>query len=384
MKTLYFDLIGGTSGDMTVAALLDLGASFARLKAGLKRIKLSGYSVKMTAVERGHVKAAKFDVSVTAPKNRSYREIVRLVEKSRFKAGVKKNILRVFQELAKAEVAAHGHRHGDIRFEQLGEIDSIVDIAAACLCLDMLDVGKIVYSFIPLNKTIAAATSELLKGKKVYFTDALYENVTPTGMAILAALGEQVDPQMRRIFSSGPSGYGTGAIDPAGISNVLRVVELKGQDTGYESDEVLVIEANIDDMNPQVFDYILEKVFEAGALDVFIQPVVMKKSRPGFLLTVLSKKENFGKITGIVLSETTTIGLRFYPVQRLKLKREMQTVVFKGMKARIKVVYLPNGETRVFPEYEYCKILAKRTKIPVLEIYDRIKRKAESKWRFQG
>ncbi len=148
-----------------------------------------------------------------------------------------------------------------------------------------------------------------------------------------------------------------------------------------ETDEALVIESNIDDMNPQFFDYLFEKLFEAGAMDVFIENVIMKKTRPGFLLTILSNAENLGKISALVLSQTSSIGLRFYPVQRLKLSRRIEHVAYMGIKARVKLAYLPSGGLKVSPEYEDCKILAKKTNEPISKIYNDLKKKAELKWR---
>jgi uncharacterized protein (TIGR00299 family) protein len=384
MKTLYFDLIGGTSGDMTVAALLDLGVSLNHLKRELKKISVKGYALKKGQVQRGHVRAAMFSVTISQPKNYSYFQIVKLIKASRLSNAVKTNILKVYEALSKAERKVHGHRHVNLDFKQLGDIDSIIDIAATCIALEKIGADDILYSVIPVNKAIAPATLELIRGKKAYFTGLLYENVTPTGAAILFALGKQLDTSFKNIFLMERCGYGAGCLDPIECSNVLRAVVLKQTAPAMEADEAVLIESNIDDMNPQFFDYLFEKLFDAGALDVFIENVIMKKTRPGFLLTVLSNAENLGKISELVLSQTSSIGLRFHPVQRLKLARRIEYVVHNGCRARVKLAYLPSGGLKAAPEYEDCKLLAKKTNEPISKIYDHLKQKAELKWRSQA
>lgn len=384
MKTLYFNLIGGASGDMIVAAFLDFGVDLAYLKRELKKIKVNGYVLRKSRVERGHVKALKFDVVIQNPRNYSYPQIMRLIKTSRFSSAVKEKILKVYQALFEAEVNVHGHRHTEVRFEQLGDIDSIIDIACACICLDKIGVAELFYSVVPLNHKIAPATQELLKGKTVYFTGSVYENVTPTGMAFLSSLGKQIDPVLKNIGTMGSCGYGAGAFNPAECSNVLCVAELEKSAPGLETDEIQVIEGNIDDMNPQFFEYIFERLFEAGALDVFLTNVIMKKTRPGFLLTVLSNGENLGKIAGLIFDETTTLGVRFYPVRRLIVRRKIETLQYKGRRIRVKVASLADDRMKIAPEYEDCKMIAQATGAPVSKVYREIQQKAEKQWRFQG
>ncbi len=383
MKDLYFDIIGGISGDMTVAALLDLGVDLGFLRRELAKIGVAGYKIKTSIVARGHAQALKFDVVITKPKNYSYRQIVRLIRTSGLLPGVRKNILKVYEALMFAETKVHGHRHNDVSFHQLGDIDSIVDIAGACICLDKLGVVRILYSAVPLSNKIAPATLELLKDKNVYFTGLLYENVTPTGAAILAALGGPMEAGLQETYMIKRAGCGAGACDPVEIPNCLRAIELERGGAPFETDETFVIESNIDDMNPQFFDYLFERLFEAGAYDAFIENVIMKKTRPGFLLTALSNRENLDKITRIVLEETTTLGVRFYPANRLKCVRKIETIDLGGHKARVKLAYLPHSVVKAAPEYEDCKALAKKTRQPISKVYSRIKQKAELKWRSQ-
>lgn len=380
MKTLYFDLIGGISGDMTVAALLDLGAPFAMLKSELAKLNVRGFTLKRSRVARGHTEAVKFDVAVRKENRFSHREIARLIGRSRLVAGVKDRVMSVYACLARAEDRAHGHAHADRHFEEVGDIDSVVDIAASCICLDWLGAGRILYSTIPVNKKIAPATFELLSGKRIYFTQEIFENVTPTGMSILAALGEQMEYSSSLHFECGRTGYGAGSFDWPQTPNVLRVAELKTAASGLECDDMLVIEANIDDMNPQFYDLLFERLFAAGAADVFIQNVLMKKTRPGVLLTVLAQPELLRRICRLILSETTTTGVRYFPTRRLKLKRETVRVDFGTMKARVKRITLPDGAVRLAPEYDDCKALAQAKNLAISEAYHLIQRKAKEVW----
>ena len=380
MRMLYFDIIGGIAGDMTVGALLDLGVDFDDLKRELRKIRLQGYTLKKKRVERNHIQATKFDVIVQNNKNYSYRGIIRLIRASQLSKEVKDKILKVYQTLSDAEIKVHGHRHQNIYFEQLGDMDSVIDIAASCICLDKVRATQIYYSIIPLNHKVAPATLELLKNKKIYFTEHIFENVTPTGIAILSVLGQQMDSFSKDVFSVCRYGYGAGELNPSENSNVLRVMELERKNSALESDEIMVIEANIDDMSPQFFEYIFDRLLQAGAYDVFIENVVMKKTRPGFLLKVLSNGENSDKISHLILTETTSLGVRFYPASRLKLSRKIENLNFRGRKVRVKLAQLPGGGLKVTPEYEDCKALAKESNLSISKIYDEIKRKAEIKW----
>ena len=367
---------------MTVAALLDYGFSFETIKKELSKIKIRGYFLKKRSVRRGHAQALQWEVCVTGNKNYSYNEIVRLVQSSRLSIPVKGNILKIYKVLRDAEIKVHGHRHQNIKFHQLGEIDTILDIASICISLEKLGVERVVYGTIPVSTQVAPATMELLLGKNIYFNSLTYENVTPTGMAFLCALGKQVQADLKHVFQIGRCGYGAGSYDALGVSNVLRVTELKTKEL-FQTDEIYLLEANIDDMNPQFFEYVFDKLFQAGALDVFVQNVYMKKTRPGFLLTVLSNEENLGKISHLVLKETTTSGVRFYLAQRWKLDRKIAQIHLRGCQVRVKLIRDVCGEWRPVPEFKDCRALAEKTQIPISKIYNEVQKKAESKWRSQ-
>lgn len=376
MTDLYFDLIGGISGDMTVAGLLSLGVDLKFLKKELLKIKIKNYFLKTSHIQRGHIKALKFDCCARSKKNYTYNQIIGLVNDSKLDRKIKEDIKKVYCVLKDAEVAVHGHKHENIHFHQIGEIDSIIDIASVCICLNKLEVKNIFFGAIPVGNKMSPAAFKLFENKEVYFNAAMFENVTPTGMAILAALGRQVDAAMKDSFKIGRCGYGGGQVDMPGLTNVLRVAELSAKELDY--DELCVIESNIDDMNPQFFEYIFDKLFEAGALDVFVSSLYMKKTRPGFLLTVLSKPEKLGMISRLVLAQTSTTGVRYYFVRRLKLERQLRCLRYKGFKVRVKYIQLPDGAHRLAPEYDDCKALAKKIKLPIARIYDEIKEKAQA------
>lgn len=369
MKTLYFDIIGGMSGDMAVAALVDLGVSRKRLEAGLSKLDIKGFDLAWRRLQRGHIEALKFDVLVKETRNFSYPQIRKLLIKSSLSPEVRKNCLAVYEILKRSEQSVHGRSY-DGHFHQLGELDSIVDIVAFCLCLQELGAPRVFYSVIPLSLKVSPAVSKMLEGDLVYFTPWSHENITPTGMAILRAFGKQLEKD-RENFVYGKCGFGAGTKDPLEVSNVLRVTGLgeSGLKGLPESEEVLVIEANIDDMNPQIFGYVFERLFAEGAIDVFVQNVMMKKSRPGFLLTVLSKPDNLGKISDIVFRETSTIGLRYHSAGRIKLTRSVSRTSIPGLgHVRLKTVILPDGTKRSMPEYEDCVVLSKKNKLPLIEV----------------
>ncbi len=374
MKMVYFDLLGGVSGDMTVAAFIDMGVSLSRVRRELGKLAVGGYGVKTCRVQRGHGDAVRFDVSVRREKNLSYREIMRLIKASRLGRNVQERMVKVYETLKDAEARIHGHAHHDVRFHQLGEIDSLVDVAAACICMEACGVSGLLYSVIPLGLKVAPAVSVMLEGQEVCFTPWPLENVTPTGLAILRALGTQVRRDVQEHFVYGRCGYGAGRENPPGMTNALRIAELSAKNRPPEGDTVMVLEANIDDTSPQVYAYVSGRLFEAGALDVFLQNIMMKKSRPGILLTVLSDARNFDKISDIVFRETSTIGLRYYPAGRITLRRSFAKTRVAGESVRIKTVVLPDGSRRSSPEYDDCIRAAGKTGRPLQEILELAKR----------
>src|SRR5689334_11059022 len=379
MRIIYGDLIGGASGDMFAAALLDLGLPLAALKAELKKIPGLKFRLELGDKKVGAMHAKRFKV-ITAKKEpeRSWADIRRLIRQSALADAVKERALDIFARLAEAEGKVHGIAAARVHFHEVGATDSIVDIVAAAIGMDYLKAGACHFSRIPLGRGVTRsrhgalplpgpATLELLKGLPIEWIDLQAETVTPTGAAIVAALGSG--------FGAAPAmtieriGYGAGTKEFPARPNLLRLV-LGRDEAAAGREAMLVIETNFDDMSPEFYDYLFERLFAAGARDVFLSAVQMKKNRPGTLLTALVEPDLREKIAEIIFSETSTIGVRYYPVERAILKRDIVRVKTKYGPVKVKVVVEPGGGRRGAPEYDDVKRIAALKKVPLKAVYD--------------
>ncbi|HEY6197319.1 MAG TPA: nickel pincer cofactor biosynthesis protein LarC [Candidatus Binatia bacterium] len=379
MRIVYGDLIGGASGDMFAAALLDLGLPLDALKAELKKIPGLQYRLEVGSKKVGAIRAARFRVATGKKEpERSWAEIRRMLRQSALEEPIKERALDIFARLAAAEGKVHGVAPERVHFHEVGATDSIVDIVAAAAGSQHLKIDAFYFSRIPLGRGVTRsrhgalplpgpATLELLKGLPVEWIDLAAETVTPTGAAIIASLGKS--------FAAAPEmavekvGYGAGAREFPDRPNLLRLV-LGENDAASQRDEMLVIETNIDDMSPELYDYVFERLFAAGARDVFLTPVQMKKNRPGVLLSVVGEASLREKMTAIIFSETSTIGVRYYPVARAVLKREVVRVKTKYGAVKVKVVEQPDGARRAAPEYDDVRRIAALKKVPLKAVYD--------------
>ena len=379
MRIVYGDLIGGASGDMFAAALLDLGLPLDALKAELKKIPGLQYRLEVGSKKVGAIRAARFRVATGKKEpERSWAEIRRMLRQSALEEPIKERALDIFARLAAAEGKVHGVAPERVHFHEVGATDSIVDIVAAAAGSQHLKIDAFYFSRIPLGRGVTRsrhgalplpgpATLELLKGLPVEWIDLAAETVTPTGAAIIASLGKS--------FAAAPEmavekvGYGAGAREFPDRPNLLRLV-LGENDAASQRDEMLVIETNIDDMSPELYDYVFERLFAAGARDVFLTPVQMKKNRPGVLLSVVGEACLREKMTAIIFSETSTIGVRYYPVARAVLKREVVRVKTKYGAVKVKVVEQPDGARRGAPEYDDVRRIAALKKVPLKAVYD--------------
>ena len=383
MRIAYFDLVSGISGDMTVAALLDLGVPRKRLQEELD--KLSGVDFRIRAGRKtvNGIRASRFQVMVGKDQpQRSWSGIRRLIERSGLSAEVKARSIAVFSKLAEAEGKVHGVAPEDVHFHEVGAVDSIVDIVAAAIGTWHLDVDTFACSAVPLGRGLtrslhgvlpvpAPATLELLKGFPVEDAGLEAENVTPTGAAILSALvTEKGGAPAMRIERTG---YGAGTLEFPDRPNVLRIV-LGESEPALDRDRMLVMETQIDDMNPEIYDYVLESLFAAGARDVTLSPVQMKKNRPGTLLRILAEPELRDALARIVLRETSTLGVRCYPVDRLVLRREVRKLKTRFGTLTVKVAEEPGGGKRVTPEYEEARKIAASKTVPLKAVYDEVTR----------
>ena len=405
MKIAYFDCFAGVSGDMTLGALLDAGLDLDQLKIELKKLPLDGYHISAEKVMKKGISGTKFDVHLEDhdhtheqdhhhhhahghhhQPHRGLKEIREIIESSTLDAKIKETALAVFTRLGEAEAKIHNKTVDEIHFHEVGAVDSIVDIVGAAIGLHLLGIDQVITSKIHIGTgTVecahgtlpvpAPATLALLKDAPVHPTGIEAELVTPTGAAIMTTLVDR--------FGSAPPmtiqsiGYGAGYHDLP-IANVLRVTIGETKDHP-ESDHVKLIETNIDDMNPQFYDHIMARLFEAGAKDVFLTPIIMKKSRPGVILSVIAHQDDIDPLTDLIFKETTTLGVRISHLKkRMILSREIKTVQTSWGEARVKVRTLSESEKTFEPEYDDCKKLAQSGNVPIQEVWEEIKRLAES------
>jgi len=372
MKICYLDAFSGISGDMTVGALIDAGADSAALVRALESLN-TGASFRIEKTTRRGIAASKFYVDGGDSKyHRHLKDILELIGQAALTDRSKQNATAVFQRLGEAEAKVHGIPLTKVHFHEVGAVDSICDIVGACAAFDLLNVDAIHSS--PLNvgsgtvntehgvlPVPAPATAELLTGKPIYARGPGVELTTPTGAAIAVTLAAGFGAMPAMTITR--TGYGAGDKDFKEHANVLRV--LIGETTGAaESTIVDVLEANIDDSTPQVLGYAMERLLEAGALDVTLESVLMKKNRPGTLLRVIAKPEDREQLAKVIFAETTTLGLRIYAAERRVKARRIQEIDTPHGKVKIKI-----GDDGSFsPEYEDCRTLARATGIPLKEI----------------
>jgi hypothetical protein len=389
MKLLYLDCFAGISGDMFLGAMLDLGVSEDALRGELAKLDLKGYQISSRRVIKQNISATKFDVveeHLPSPRlrqtSRGYSEIAEMIEGSALTESVKRRALSVFRRIGEAEAKIHGIALEKVHFHEIGAVDSIVDIVGACIAVEMLGVNEIHASPPRLGSGFvetahgkfpvpAPATLELLKGIPVQSSNEPVELVTPTGAALLAEFCSKFGPMPA--MSIKKIGYGAGARDLEKAPNVLRVVlgESAEDSRRYtEADTVAVIETNIDDMNPQLFGDVMERLLAAGALDVFLTPVQMKKNRPGTLLTVLCERNGVDRLAELLLTHTTSFGVRIHEAQRRKLAREIVKVKTKFGEIEVKIGRLGGAIVARSPEFESCKQAAARFDVGVKEVYN--------------
>ncbi|MDX9787955.1 MAG: nickel pincer cofactor biosynthesis protein LarC [Desulfobacterales bacterium] len=380
-KIAYFDCFSGISGDMVLGAFVDMGVPVSHLVESLSRLPLAGFGIAESRVTRHGIGAADIQVSCDEPApSRNYSAISKLILSSPLSERVKRISLAVFEKIADAEAAIHGCDKATVHFHEVGGIDAVVDIVGAALCVEYLNLHRIIGSKVPLGRGFvssrhgtlplpAPATVAILKNIPVYGIPVDCELVTPTGAAILATLceGFQEFPDM----TVEKIGYGAGKKEITSQPNLLRIVVGRETRRGplLREDHVLVVEAAIDDMNPEIYGYLMERLLGDGALDVYWTPIQMKKNRPGTLVTVLCTQDLKQTVIDRILSETTTLGVRSYPVERHVLAREVVTLNTAFGPVDYKRVSGPDGTLRLVPEFEACKRIAVEKNRPLKEIY---------------
>ncbi|RJP80470.1 MAG: nickel pincer cofactor biosynthesis protein LarC [Desulfobacteraceae bacterium] len=388
----YFDCFSGISGDMTLAAFVDLGVPVSFLLESIGRVlPKKEFHIEERKANRNGIQAVDILVleSKSAP-SRDYSAIQSLLHAGDLPPSVKEMSLAIFSRIAQAEAEIHGCPIDKVHFHEVGGVDAIVDIVGTALCVDFLKISSVSASRLPLGSGFvtcshgrlpvpAPATLEILKNIPVQGTDIQHELVTPTGAAIITTLAVEFhgmpDMKIEKI------GYGAGKRDMGDIPNLLRImIGEKKKDRSIRADEkVEVLETCIDDMNPEIFGFIMERLFEDGALDVYWIPVYMKKNRPGTLIQVVCPASCRDKILDRILMETTTSGVRFYEMERRSLARRIVEIETSFGRLKAKQITKPDGVTIIVPEYEICRDIAIQKNIPVRVVYDTICRESYGK-----
>ena len=374
-KTAYFDCPAGASGDMIMASFLDAGLPLDLLREKLSSLDLPGWEIETFTEMKQAVSARRFNVKIEPQHHhRRMSDIRRLINESDLADRVKERALLVFERLARAEGRVHGHDPEDVHFHEVGAVDSIIDIVGAAIAFDYYNLGGVYVSPLPLGsgwvKTAhgqlplpAPAALILLEGAPVRGTDLESELVTPTGAAVLTAFAAGFGPWPDMTIEK--IGVGSGARNLPDRPNIMRLALGRINMAG---DAVVEAEANIDDMNPEIFPYAAQLLLKAGALDVWLTPIYMKKGRPGIKLSFLARGADLEKLSAIVLKETSTIGVRHHQVSRRTLSRETETVETPWGPASVKVIHR-SGRREIAPEFEVCRELAEKHGLALLEVY---------------
>jgi len=377
MRAVYLDCFSGVSGNMLLGAFLAAGVPERRLREELAKLKVTGYEVLVSSVEKCGIQAVYVDVLVSGRQHhRHLPDIFHILDESPLSENVRARCKAVFGRLAEAEAKVHGTTVEKIHFHEVGAVDAIVDVVGTVFCLEYLGIEAIYVSRLQTGTGFvkcshgwmpipAPATAELLRGIPYYNGEISKELVTPTGAALLSVLASAYGERPAG-FVSNTTGYGAGTWD-LDIPNVLRL-QLGDVAIGADNREdarLWVMEANIDDLNPQIYQYVMDTLLAAGALDVWLTPIIMKKSRPAITLSVLLDACRREAITALLFAETTTIGVRTYPVERTVAAREIITVKTAWGEARVKISSIHGQVCTVSPEYEDCRVLASANKVPL-------------------
>ncbi|MGB7439411.1 MAG: nickel pincer cofactor biosynthesis protein LarC [Candidatus Acidiferrum sp.] len=382
MKTAYFDCFSGISGNMTLGALLDAGCSVDLLRAKLQTLQVPGWEILDEKVWKNGMAATFVDVKTQDTQtHRSLTTILGIIEKSDLSQRVKERASAIFTNLGQAEASVHDVPIEKIHFHEVGAVDAIIDIVGVCIGFEELGFEKFTCSALNVGggtarmahgtlPVPAPATARLLIGKPTYSNGVQKELVTPTGAAIVATLCDSFGPQPAMTVSA--IGYGAGSADLESQPNVLRIMagELARSTSDSHAGTIRVLEANLDDMNPQIFGYLLERALNAGALDVFATPVHMKKNRPGTLVTILCNPEDEHKFQQMLFAETTTLGVRSHLVERYALPREFVSVSTPFGDVRMKVSRAGGRVQHASPEFDDCRKLAEEKKVPLHEVME--------------
>ncbi len=391
MKIAYFDCIAGASGDMILAALLDAGLPEARLRQGLESLHLDEFVLACRKTVKNGFSATRVEVKVAdRVHERRLPDIEAVIAGSDLPGPLQDKARAIFRRLVEVEAGIHNLPVEAVHLHELGGVDTIVDVVGVLVGLDALGIERVVVSPLPLGRGFvrgahgqiplpAPATVALLRGAPVVGSEIDKELVTPTGAALLTSLAESFGPIPAMTLTA--VGYGAGGWDLP-IPNVIRL--LLGEapaaslhPPGAEVETLVMLETNVDDLNPEIYGYVMERLFEAGALDVFLSDIQMKKNRPATMIHVLGRPEQATALSAILFAETSTLGVRQQLVTRQALPRQMHTVETPYGPVRIKIAWWDAGQAKSSPEYEDCRRLAEQQRVPLREVYRAAARAAE-------
>ena len=379
MKIAYLDCFAGASGDMFLGALLDAGLALDGLRTALSTLPLQGYTLRVEKEERNHLFGTRFIVEVEKNRQpaRSFADIKAIIDAAGLSRWVKETSTRIFEDLALEEGKIHDRPPEKIHFHEVGALDSIVDIVGAVFGMESLGIASLHASPLPLGSGFvetqhgriplpAPATIALLKGIPVYDSGVRAELVTPTGAALLKGLACSFGAMPPMVVEQ--VGYGVGSRELPDRPNLLRI--LVGRDTEeHRTETVAVMEANVDDTNPEWLGFLMERLFSAGALDVLFCPVQMKKGRPAVLIQVIGKPHQKDRLMEILFQESTTLGVRYQMMQRKILAREEAEIDSPWGKMKVKKISRPDGLFQLLPEYDSCRKIALEKGLPIKDVY---------------
>lgn len=397
MRVLYYDCFSGISGDMHLGAMLDLGVGEEYLKGELQKLNLDEFELDVKKDERRGITGTNLNVLVKEHHHhqeedhqhhhchRHLSDIEKIINDSALNDNVKSLSCAMFRKVAEAEAKVHGKGIDEVHFHEVGAVDSIVDTIGAAICIDYLKVDKVMCSTVEVGGGFvkcehgtlpvpAPATTEILKGIPIRGGSVPFEATTPTGAAIVASVVDEFTD--KKNFTIEKVGYGIGNKDACDVPNVLRAVigEIDEACAGSGQEDVRVLECNIDDMNPEMYGYVMDKLFENGALDAYLTPIIMKKGRPGIKISVMCDKKHDEMLSQVLLRETSTLGVRKFKVDREKLERKFHSIDTRFGKINVKTSYMNGEAVKWKPEYEDVRKAAEENSVSMREVYEEVNR----------
>jgi uncharacterized protein (TIGR00299 family) protein len=383
MKIISYDCFSGISGDMNLGAMIDLGVDKDFLIGELNKLNLKGWELKVEKDQRHGISGTKVTVRQTRHEHahRHMSDIEKIINASSLDNKTKELALKIFMKIAVAEAAVHGTSVDHVHFHEVGAVDSIIDVTGAAICYNALGVEGVHVGTVELGGGFvkcdhgklpvpAPATAEIIKGIPSRKGGVDFEATTPTGAAILSALATDLSPRLPMAIIK--TAYGVGQKDPHDVPNLLRVFLGETDSNAGTGHEALHLECNIDDMNPEFFEHISDKLFKAGASDVFFTNIIMKKGRPGIVLNVICEKEAAESVSRIIFTESTSLGIRTFPFRKETLARKFEKINTLYGEITVKRSFYKEKEVSCKPEFEECRKIAVDKGIPVKEVYNNI------------